>query len=374
MCNPSNLKAPTKNASAMAASKIVTKESNKMQEPAEPSLLARYTCASILMVVFAVWGKYTFVDESELKVGEDMHGFEVPLSLTVFYLVSLPLLRALVTKFSSVDMKLLLKESMILYNAGQVVLNAWMVYRMIDAVVLRGHPFVGSVAASKTGATYAVWVHYCDKYLEFLDTYFMVLRGRMDQVSDCTRKYCQSLQLYQPIERYSSFPFQVSFLHVYHHFTIAWAWWIGIWFWPEGDCYFGALLNSLIHVMMYSYYTMTLLRISCPWKKYLTMAQLLQFTTVIVYSLVSLSVLPSGTHWKHYGALSCQVGEMTSLFVLFLHFYNKAYTKKSSTGYTNKISTAVTERQTRPESPVRANETSDTGSEQSSIYSESESE
>jgi len=31
-------------------------------------------------------------------------------------------------------------------------------------------------------ASYAVWVHYCDKYLEFFDTYFMVLRGKMDQV------------------------------------------------------------------------------------------------------------------------------------------------------------------------------------------------
>lgn len=79
-------------------------------------------------------------------------------------------------------MKVLLKESMILYNAGQVVLNAWMVYRFIDAVAFRGHPFVGAMEAANSGATYAVWVHYCDKYLEFLDTYFMVLRGKMDQV------------------------------------------------------------------------------------------------------------------------------------------------------------------------------------------------
>ena len=71
---------------------------------------------------------------------------------------------------------------MILYNAGQVILNAWMVYRMVDAVLFRGHPFVGAFSAGQTGATYAVWVHYCDKYLEFLDTYFMVLRGKMDQV------------------------------------------------------------------------------------------------------------------------------------------------------------------------------------------------
>merc|ERR1712087_1062039 len=150
---------------------------------------------------------------------------------------------------------------MVIYNGGRVLLNGWMVYRMVYAVLFRGHPFIGDINTVNTGATFAVWVHYCDKYLEFLDTYFMVLRGKMDQV---------------------------SFLHVYHHFTIAWAWWIGIWFWPVGDCYFGALLNSLIHVMMYSYYTMSLMRISCPWKKYLTMGQLIQFSTVVVYSMVSI--------------------------------------------------------------------------------------
>ena len=164
---------------------------------------------------------------------------------------------------------------------------------------------------------------------------------------------------------------QVSFLHVYHHYTIAWAWWVGIWFWPEGDCYFGALLNSLIHVMMYSYYTLALLRISCPWKKYLTVAQLLQFTTVVIYSIVSLCVLPSNTHWKHYSALACQCGEMISLFLLFLHFYRKSYGTKSSEKkpatepHANKSAVG-------PASPVKSVETtSDTGSEQSSVSSES---
>jgi hypothetical protein len=84
-------------------------------------------------------------------------------------------------------MKLLLTESMILYNVVQVGLNGWMVYAMVDAVINRGHPFIGSRGLSgiavNSGASYAVWVHYCDKYLEFLDTYFMILRGKMDQVS-----------------------------------------------------------------------------------------------------------------------------------------------------------------------------------------------
>ena len=77
--------------------------------------------------------------------------------------------------------------------------------------------------------SFAVWLHYCNKYLEFFDTIFMVLRGRLDQV---------------------------SFLHVYHHTTIVWAWYLGINLFIEGDSYFGALLNSIIHVFMYSYYAM----------------------------------------------------------------------------------------------------------------------
>jgi elongation of very long chain fatty acids protein 4 len=155
----------------------------KLLEP--PSFIARYTCASVLLGAFAVWGKLTFVPEAEAPgVGTPIHDFRVPLVLTVGYLVSLPILRVFAANFLSknVDVKLLLRESMILYNAGQVILNAWMVYRFVDAVLFRAHPFVGDVNAVSTGATYAVWVHYCDKYLEFFDTYFMVLRGKMDQV------------------------------------------------------------------------------------------------------------------------------------------------------------------------------------------------
>ena len=43
--------------------------------------------------------------------------------------------------------------------------------------------------AVESGSSYAVWVHYCDKYLEFFDTYFMVLRGKLDQVR------CESVEL-----------------------------------------------------------------------------------------------------------------------------------------------------------------------------------
>ena len=112
---------------------------------------------------------------------------------------------------------------------------------------------------------------------------------------------------------------------------------------------------------------MTLLKLSCPWKKYLTMAQLGQFTTVVIYSMVSLCVLPAGTHWQHYTALACQCGEMISLFVLFMHFYNKKYSKAGASGKSESTpkKTKTTSDDKGPQSPIRASETSDTGSDTS---------
>lgn len=169
---------------------VPLKSIDVVQEP--PSLMARYTCASIIAGIFSVWGKIAFVDENSAGIPcgasncAPLHSWKVPAALTTFYLVSLPLLHLFSRRFlisRNVDVKLLLKESMIVYNAGQVALNAWMVYRFLDALFLRGHPFIGgSRNVIETGATYAVWIHYMDKYLEFFDTYFMVLRGRIDQV------------------------------------------------------------------------------------------------------------------------------------------------------------------------------------------------
>jgi len=100
---------------------------------------------------------------------------------------------------------------------------------------------------------------------------------------------------------------------------------------PAGDSYFGALFNSWIHVMMYSYYALSLLKIPCPWKKYLTMAQLFQFASVVVYTLISMASYPihQRTKW-HYIGCAIQIGEMVSLFVLFSQFYKKSYSKNKN--------------------------------------------
>jgi elongation of very long chain fatty acids protein 4 len=228
----------------------------------------------------------------------EMHDWRVPAALTCLYLLSLPSLRWVGQHVPNA--KSMLQECMVLYNFGQVVLNGWTVWVIVDALLNKNHPLVGGV--TETTCTFAVWVHYCDKYLEFADTWFMLLRGNHRQV---------------------------TFLHVYHHTTIAWAWWAGMSLYATGDSYFGALLNSAIHVLMYGYYTMALVGVKCPWKKYLTMAQLAQFASVMLFTAVCFYTNYHKGQLERNHVLACviQVGEMASLFVLFFGFYNKSYSK-----------------------------------------------
>lgn len=153
-----------------------------------PSLIARYACASLMLSVFLGWGKFAFLGaEVAPQVGSELHSAMFPLAMTVGYLVALPLLRLFSKHFllESIDVKLLLKETMVVYNGCQVLLNMWMVFKFIQGLAVGGHPFIGSVHMITPGVTYAVWIHYFDKYLEFFDTFFMVIRGKMDQVRLC---------------------------------------------------------------------------------------------------------------------------------------------------------------------------------------------
>ena len=105
---------------------------------------------------------------------------------------------------------------------------------------------------------------------------------------------------------------------------------------PGGDIYFGALLNSFIHVLMYSYYALALLKVSCPRKIFLTQAQ---FRSVVIYTVATAyqqyHYLPheaiegkQPSLRTYYFCCAVQVLEMVSLFVLFSLFYKRSYSKK----------------------------------------------
>lgn len=94
--------------------------------------------------------------------------------------------------------------------------------------------------------------------MELLDSLFMVLRKKSDQL---------------------------SFLHCYHHCLLIWAWLYCMLLSGCVDTFFGAGCNAAIHVLMYSYYLLAALGIPCGWKRYLTVAQMAQFVACAGQSL-----------------------------------------------------------------------------------------
>ena len=199
-----------------------------------------------------------------------------------------------------------LKSLMVTYNVYQTVFNVACVWLFVSEIVGQKFKIWGETCGWTDGKrtfkiALAVWLHYNNKYLELCDTLWMILRKKTSQM---------------------------SFLHVYHHVLIIWAWWMVVWTMNRGppcvDIYFGALCNSFIHVVMYSYYALAALGVAAPWKKYITRLQLLQFVVVFVHAIFCLlrtkcmKLLPYS-----------QMFVMANMLVLFKDFYVKSYKTKS---------------------------------------------
>lgn len=107
-------------------------------------------------------------------------------------------------------------------------------------------------------------------------------------------------------------------------------WWIGIKWVPSGSTFLPAMVNSVIHVLMYSYYGLSALgpRISkyLWWKRYLTIAQLIQFFTALIMGINGIRTGCDFPLWMHYAL----VLYMITFIILFGNFYVKAYIAKEN--------------------------------------------
>ena len=181
---------------------------------------------------------------------------------TGFYLVLKPLLKAsgLVN-----TQKGAYKQAMILYNIVMAVFSAACFVATTTALGWdRGYGagllayFGDSPAALYTDACpppvfdsklfmLAMKAFYYSKYFEYLDTAWLVLKGK-----------------------------PVSFLQTFHHFGAPWDIYLGLQFQNEGLWIF-MFLNAFIHTVMYTYYAMTAAGMSYPAKPLITMMQIVQF-------------------------------------------------------------------------------------------------
>ncbi|KAM7356752.1 very long chain fatty acid elongase 4-like isoform 1-T1 [Cochliomyia hominivorax] len=146
-----------------------------------------------------------------------------------------------------------------------------------------------------------VWWFFFSKLLEFSDTLFFILRHKWNQLTP---------------------------LHIYHHSTMFPLWWIAIKWVPTGSSFFPALINSLVHVFMYTYYGLSacgpLIKKYLWWKKYLTAIQLIQFSTGLLWALQAIATQCDFPLWINCATIIY----MITFLILFGRFYRQNYMNK----------------------------------------------
>ncbi|XP_050437307.1 elongation of very long chain fatty acids protein AAEL008004-like isoform X2 [Adelges cooleyi] len=198
-----------------------------------------------------------------------------------------------------------LRNVLIIYNLFQVLFSSWLFYECMmggwwGEYSLKCQPVDYTDKPSTVRMVHACWWYYFSKFTEFMDTIFFVLRKKDRNIST---------------------------LHVIHHGVMPMSVWFGVKFTPGGHSTFFGLLNTFVHIIMYTYYLLAALGPQVQkylwWKKYLTSLQMVQFVAIMLHAFQLLFIdcdYPKAFVWW--------IGmHAVMFFFLFKEFYNQSYVK-----------------------------------------------
>ncbi|KAK8778439.1 hypothetical protein V5799_020220 [Amblyomma americanum] len=200
------------------------------------------------------------------------------------------------------------KPLIILYNAAMVLLNCYFCGAFLVrtywgggySLLCQGIDFEARDELTMSMLSH-VWWYVLVRIADFLDTIFFVLRKKDSHI---------------------------SVLHVVHHVLVVFNGWFGLSYGADGQAAFGIIFNSFVHVVMYSYYFLSLLGPSVQkylwWKRYLTQFQLAQFVILFMHMLVPL-FRDCGYPLAH---ILITLPQGIFFFVMFMNFYIKSYSNK----------------------------------------------
>lgn len=199
------------------------------------------------------------------------------------------------------------------FNLFQVLANVWFAYHAITIAVrsyYKGEfsfgclpPSIGLTNRRDEKLLVMVGIFYFwVRILDFMDTVFFVLGKKQSHV---------------------------TFLHVYHHVSVAGVAYIYLRSGWILSIFNLTVLNSIIHVIMYTYYLLSTFPAMKPylwWKKYLTALQLVQFVLTLMQMAWN-AVFNCG-----YPILVSQfnLAQTVIFLILFSNFYIKNYIGKKS--------------------------------------------
>jgi elongation of very long chain fatty acids protein 4 len=213
-----------------------------------------------------------------------------------------------------------------IYNLTQVILCGWMVYRALSEHRRRNFSVVCNVHdLAEDGLAFISHCFYLSKALDFVDTMFMIIKGNWRQV---------------------------SFLHVYHHFSIFLFYWLNSQCNYDGDAYYSIVLNGSIHFVMYGYYFVTAFNVSVPMfiKKCITNAQLTQFCLMEAQGVALLTMNGCGASRP---VTILYMVYISTMLVLFMNFKNQNYKKPAAKADATKEATPANGKATTPATKKR---------------------
>ncbi|KAL8614268.1 hypothetical protein ACOMHN_007606 [Nucella lapillus] len=228
-----------------------------------------------------------------------MQGYTPTLVLSALYLVAVYVGPRLMKNREPFQ----LKWALVVYNLGLVVLNFHICSELLYNSLKLGYSYRCQLVSytydpHEMRIAKALWWFYFSKLVEMLDTIFFILRKKDNQV---------------------------SFLHVYHHATMFPIWYIGVKWVAGGQSFFGAMVNSFVHVIMYTYYGVAAMGPEFQkylwWKRYLTKLQLLQFFLGLVYAIQAIVTDCQFPLWMQYAGMAYGI----TIIALFANFYFQAY-------------------------------------------------
>ncbi|KAK3533493.1 hypothetical protein QTP70_023365 [Hemibagrus guttatus] len=200
-----------------------------------------------------------------------------------------------------------LKGPMIFYNFCLVFLSIFIVFEFLMSGWATGYtwrcdPCDYSDSPQGLRMVRVAWLFLFSKFIELLDTVFFVLRKKHSQI---------------------------TFLHIFHHSFMPWTWWWGVSYAPGGMGSFHAMVNSVVHVIMYFYYGLSAagprFQKYLWWKKYMTAIQLVQFVLVSLHATQYYFMPSCDYQVPVFLHLIWMYG--TFFFILFSNFWYQAYVK-----------------------------------------------
>jgi len=214
-----------------------------------------------------------------------------------------------------------IKNFMIVYNALMVILSSYMAIQALRGGWWNDYSFFCqpvdfSESYKARIMTHVSYVFFISKFIEMTDSFCFVARKKFSHL---------------------------SFLHVFHHGTVAMSTYPGVRWLPGGHSTFWGLLNSIVHVFMYSYYFTAALGPQYSkyvwWKQHITKIQMIQFVLIFIHEF---QLFYKNECDYPMGLAYFIAANAVVFFILFANFYLKSYLSKRSSTKADKNGKATT--------------------------------